>query len=398
MSDGGKEIGKEFEQQSTRKPAGNEDFVRTIAKIAVAQLCENEGFHGFQHSALEAFADVAVRYMKELGKTSNHYANQGGRSECNVFDVIRGLEDLGSIQGFPGASDVHRSLAKSGIVREISQYVGLVDGIPFVFSLPRFPVSRERRNSPSSFLQMGKDPPEHIPPWLPAFPFSGPRGESPGLGEGETDGHSKEIAQEEARKKEEAELMNIQQQQQQEQEKQQQQEKENQQQQEQEKQQQLQQEQQQLQQEQQQQQQQQQQLAANNGSEAVLTNPYLIPPFAYGEKAVSSVEFPSRHWDGIHHVNVMDTYAPIAETARNEFSEIKEMDKQVSLDERPTVRLKFSSGRKSLRTSKNVVAQTKGCEKISVLFERDDENDEKKRRAEQILKDSMETPLDTTEL
>uniref|UniRef100_A0A803N150 Bromodomain associated domain-containing protein n=1 Tax=Chenopodium quinoa TaxID=63459 RepID=A0A803N150_CHEQI len=329
MSDGGKEIGKEFEQQSTRKPAGNEDFVRTIAKIAVAQLCENEGFHGFQHSALEAFADVAVRYMKELGKTSNHYANQGGRSECNVFDVIRGLEDLGSIQGFPGASDVHRSLAKSGIVREISQYVGLVDGIPFVFSLPRFPVSRERRNSPSSFLQMGKDPPEHIPPWLPAFPFSGPRGESPGLGEGETDGHSKEIAQEEA---------------------------------------------------------------------PVLTNPYLIPPFAYGEKAVSSVEFPSRHWDGIHHVNVMDTYAPIAETARNEFSEIKEMDKQVSLDERPTVRLKFSSGRKSLRTSKNVVAQTKGCEKISVLFERDDENDEKKRRAEQILKDSMETPLDTTEL
>ncbi|XP_021770963.1 transcription initiation factor TFIID subunit 8-like [Chenopodium quinoa] len=374
MSDGGKEIGKEFEQQSTRKPAGNEDFVRTIAKIAVAQLCENEGFQSFQHSALEAFADVAVRYMKELGKTSNHYANQGGRSECNVFDVIRGLEDLGSIQGFPGASVVHRSLAKSGIVREISQYVGLVEGIPFVFSLPRFPVSRDRRNSPSSFLQMGKDPPEHIPPWLPVFPFSEPRGELPGLGEGETDGHTarKEIEQEEARKKEEAELMNIQQQQQ---------EKEQQQQQ------------QQLQQEQQQ-----QQLAANNGSEAVETNPYLIPPFAFGEKAVSSVEFPSRHWDGIHHVNVMDTYAPIAETARNEVSGIKKMEKQVSLDERPTVRLKFNSVRKSLRTSKNVVAQTKGVEKIAVLFERDDENDEKKRRAEQILKDSMETPLDTTEL
>ncbi|KNA19455.1 hypothetical protein SOVF_061460 [Spinacia oleracea] len=362
MSDGGKEIGKDSEQHSTRKPAENEDFVRAIAKIAVAQLCENEGFQSFQHSALEAFADVAVRYMKELGKTSNLYANQAGRSECNVFDVIRGLEDMGSIQGFPCASDIHRSLAKSGTVREISQYVGLVEGIPFVFSLPRFPVSRER-NLSSSFLQTGKDPPEHIPSWLPAFPVLEPPEER------ETDVHtaSKEIEQDvelrrkeeveqevELRRKEEVDLMNLQHQQQ-------------------------------------------QQLAANNGSEAVETNPFLAPPYAYGEKAVSSVEFLSSHWEG-NHVHVMDTFAPPTKTARNEVLEIDETNKHVRLDERPTVRLKFSSARKSLRTCKNVVAQTNGVEKLAIFFEGGDKNDEKKRRAEQILKDSMETPLDTTEL
>lgn len=357
MSDGGKDNGKVSEPHNTRKPAGNEDFVRAIAKIAVAQICENEGFQGFQHSALEALADVAARFMRELGKTSNLYAHQAGRLECNVFDVIQGLEGLGSIQGFSGASDIHHSLANSGTIREISQYVSLVEGIPFVFSLPRFPISRER-NPPSSFLQIGKDPPEHIPAWLPAFPFLEARGHSPGSGEKETNAVTANIEEEqevEVPGKGEVDLMNIQQQQQP------------------------------------------QQFTVNNGSEAVETNPFLAPPFQYGEKEVSSIELPCRVWEG-NHINVMDTFAPVSETARNEVSEIEDTNKHIKLDGRPIVRLKFSSARKSLRTCKNVVAQTNGDERLAILFERNDENDEKKRRAEQILKESTETPLDTTEL
>ncbi|KAL2897440.1 Transcription initiation factor TFIID subunit 8 [Bienertia sinuspersici] len=141
-----------FRTTEHEKPNRKRGFVRAIAKIAVAQICENEGFQSFQHSALEALADVGVRYMKELGKTSNLYANQDGRSECNVFDVIKGLEDLGSVQGFPGASDVRHLISDSGTIREISQYVSLVEGVPFVFSLPGFPVSRERI-PPSSFCR-----------------------------------------------------------------------------------------------------------------------------------------------------------------------------------------------------------------------------------------------------
>ncbi|XP_057521707.1 transcription initiation factor TFIID subunit 8-like [Amaranthus tricolor] len=345
MSDGGKEIGNDPVQQqllpqNTRKPAGSEDFVRAIAKISVAQICENEGFQGFQHSALEALADVAVRYVKQLGKISNHYANQAGRSDSNLFDVIRGLEDLGSIQGFQGASDVHRSLANSGTVREIGQFISIVEGIPFVFSLPRFPVTKERK-SPSSFLQIGEDPPDHIPHWLPAFPSSSD--------EREVNAHDTDT------KDEEQKAMNIQKQQQ-------------------------------------------QQHLTNNGTEAVEINPFLAPPLAYGDKPVSLIEppLPRRRWEG-NHVNFMDAFAPVAETvAGNEVSEVEDTNKDIRLVERPTVRLKFgNTKRKSLRVIKNVIAQSNGDDRLAILFEKNDANDEKKTSAEQILKES---PLDTTEL
>ncbi|KAL9230914.1 hypothetical protein vseg_006205 [Gypsophila vaccaria] len=154
----------------TRNPVGTEDFTRTIAKIAVAQLLDNEGFQGFQQSALEALSDIAIRYIQELGNASKNYASSAGRSGCNVFDLVRGLEELGLVQGFPGASDVHHSLAKSGVVRELEQYVNFVENVPFAFDVPRFSVCRECELSPS-FAELGEQPPgEHIPPWLPAFP------------------------------------------------------------------------------------------------------------------------------------------------------------------------------------------------------------------------------------
>lgn len=373
MSDGGKEHGRDSEPK-TRKSAGGEEFVRAIARIAVAQICETEGFQSFQQSALEALADVAVRYIKEIGKTANLYANLAGRSECNVLDVIQGLEDLGSIQGFPGASDVHHSLASSGVVREIRQHVSLAEELPFAYSLPRFPVSKEPK-LPPSFLRAGEKPlGEHIPAWLPAFPHPESQSNVPTCNGIVIAGDTARIQEQlKVQERGESSFMSMQ-----------------------------------------------QRLAANNGSDAVFgpgdsskgkktvdINPFLAPPLFYGEKEVSSILAPPRFIGGGAAVanhgtgNMMEGFAlpsPV-EASQNKLSEVDERNKSMELDGRPIVRFKLSSVRKFLPASKNVIAENEGDEELASCFgTRDDEKDEMKRRAEQFLKESMENPSDPTQL
>ena len=48
--------------------------------------------------ALDALADIAIRYLCDLGKMANYYSNLTGRTECNVFDIIRALEVLEASQ------------------------------------------------------------------------------------------------------------------------------------------------------------------------------------------------------------------------------------------------------------------------------------------------------------
>ncbi|KAL0461573.1 UNVERIFIED_CONTAM: Transcription initiation factor TFIID subunit [Sesamum latifolium] len=177
MSDGdGKDTVKFFSEKENqvskrkKKKLGTDEFAQAIARIAVAQVCESLGFQSFQQSALDTLADVGVRYIRELGKTACAFANLANRSQCNVFDVIQGLEDLGSVQGFSGASDVNHSLSGSGVVRDIIRYVCQAEEIPFAYLLPNFPVVKERTLNPS-FAQAQENPPdEHIPSWLPKFP------------------------------------------------------------------------------------------------------------------------------------------------------------------------------------------------------------------------------------
>ncbi|CAH1420950.1 unnamed protein product [Lactuca virosa] len=146
MSDGGGGESSKDIESALKKRRKNDEFPQAIARIAVAQVCESVGFQGFQQSALDTFSDVACKYIREIGKTSNFYANLAGRTECNVFDIIQGLEDLSLSQGFLGASDRDHCLSGS--------------------------VIKERKLTPS-FLQSGETPPtDIIPPWLPKFPDS----------------------------------------------------------------------------------------------------------------------------------------------------------------------------------------------------------------------------------
>ncbi|GFY86955.1 bromodomain transcription factor [Actinidia rufa] len=186
MSDGGGESGREHDDRKRKKKSRTDDFAQSIAKIAVAQVCESVGFQIFQQSALNTLSDVAVRYIR--------------------------LEDLGSSQGFSGASDINHCLVGSGTVGEIIQYVGHVEEIPFAYSIPGFPVIKDRKLAPS-FAQVGEtSPDDHIPSWLPVFPDPQTYLYSPSCDEREVETGVDKIAPGEEQGKVERSLLNLQQQ------------------------------------------------------------------------------------------------------------------------------------------------------------------------------------------
>ncbi|KAG0602909.1 hypothetical protein M758_10G050700 [Ceratodon purpureus] len=146
---------------------GGDEFARAVANTAVSQVCEGLGFHGIQKTAVETLTDIALRYLSDLGKAAHFYANLAGRVQCNAFDVILALEDMG-----PGAAvdTSNRCLANSSALRDVMRYVEYAEEVPFARSVPKFPVHKKRTPVPT-FAQLGEEPPfPHIPAWLPAFP------------------------------------------------------------------------------------------------------------------------------------------------------------------------------------------------------------------------------------
>ncbi|XP_015898487.1 transcription initiation factor TFIID subunit 8 [Ziziphus jujuba] len=349
---------------------GDDDFGRAVSRVAVAQICESVGFQSSKESALDALADIAIKYLCDLGKLANFYASLTGRTECNVFDIIRGLEDLEASQGFPGAADVNRCLAGSGTVEEIVSYVGSAEEIPFAQPVPRFPVIKSRSLIPS-FVEMGETPPaQHIPIWLPAFPDPHTYIHTPMWHERSSDPRSDKIEQARQRRKAERSLLNLQ-----------------------------------------------QRLVCNGsvGTSAAAPvslgnevaglmgderNPLLEPPLQPGERDVSAVVLPARFSDnltGENHGSVLEAFAPAIEAAKNGFCDDGEDERRALPDTRPAVHFKFKTGKKFLGECLDLSLQ-KGVGRAANWFGRDDERDDKKRRAEYIIRHAMENPQELNQL
>ncbi|XP_065855183.1 transcription initiation factor TFIID subunit 8 [Euphorbia lathyris] len=375
MSHGGGESGRGHEKaHHTKRKSGssNDEFSQAIAKIAVAQICESAGFQAFQQSALDLLSDITVRYIHNLGKLSQSYANLAGRTEGNALDIIQGLEELVSSQGFGGASDVDHCIASSGTVKELAQYVFEAEDIPFAYSIPPFPVVKEGKPV-SSFLQIGEAPPgEHIPAWLPAFPEPQTYLQLPTVNEGAADSNIHNVEQARLDPETEKPHLNLP-----------------------------------------------QQFNCNGsggpsslapvGSSeanlAVESNPFLVAPLHFGEKVVSQVVPPAKLlYEAAPrspivqnrlpdtNISVVDTFAPAIEAMKSRLSDSEEGQKNVILDHRPAVRFKIGFGRKFSGAALESKSQNKGVESISLLSGKDTEKDDKKKRAEKILKQSIENP------
>lgn len=338
MSDGGGgESSKEIESVLKKRRRKNDEFAQSIARIAVAQVCESVGFQGFQQSALDTFSDVACKYIREIGKTSNFYANLAGRTECNVFDIVQGLEDLSLSQGFLGASDRDHCLSGSGIIKEISQFVNLSEEIGFAYSLPSFPVIKEPKLTPS-FLQTGETPPtDIIPHWLPKFPDPKTYITMPSTTE-ETQMKPDKIEQEQKVLEQPSSKL--------------------------------------------------EQHWTRNDSEFP-NNPFLAVPLQPGEKEVSLVSLPGKlkeedevqnHGSYPNHVSLMETH--VQENIPKNSGCDTEGSRKVLLNNRPVVQMKFHIPKKPLDSSNTHNEKGKKAEVVSWFV-----NDEKEKR---IVREPMD--------
>lgn len=377
MSNGNGKTGKQIEQQPNttwrrKKVGGGDEFAQSIAKVAVAQVCESKGFQGFQQSALEAMSDVTARYIMNIGKSANCYANLAGRNECNVFDVIQGLEDMGSMQGFTGASDIDHWLEDSGVVREIVQFVSEVEPVMFAHPIPPFPVVKERV-LPPSFLQRGEEPPdEHIPAWLPAFPDPETYLQSTTVNGRGKEPRTTTFEHERENGKGDQPLLNSQ-----------------------------------------------QQMVSTMFENSTMvdpavakakivgaeSNPFLAAPLKIEDKEVSSVAPPAKFFNNVSSDipvvenlvqnepgSVLETFAPAIEAINSASCDSKEDQTKFPVKEKPTVRFKVGTKNKFLGRSIGLIPQKEEHAKTLPWFAMEDEKDDRKRRAEKILRESLENP------
>ncbi|KAA8516569.1 hypothetical protein F0562_016925 [Nyssa sinensis] len=292
------------------------------------------GFRASTHQLLRLLLIFAVRYLCDLGKTASFYANL------------------------------------AGTVRETVEYVESAEEIPFAQPLSNFPVIQNLRMTPS-FAQMGETPVfKHIPAWLPAFPDPHTYIYSPIWNERATDPRADKIELARQQRKAEMSLLSLQ-----------------------------------------------QRLVCNGlavastsvdeGNDwkalqvAETKSPFLATPLRAEEDDDSPVALPAKlAGEAIveNHVSVLETFAPAIEAVKGAFCDSGDSEKKVLPDKRRAVHLPFKTGKKLLGECFDLSLRNKGSGKSSSWIGRDDEKDDKKRRAELILRQSMENPQELTQL
>lgn len=357
MSDERAPEGDSKDPASSSSCSNSYEFSHAAAKVAVAQVCESVGYEQFKDPALESLARFAVQYILQIGKTATSFANLTGRSQCNVFDIALALEDLNSSNGVEKISSESCSVVRSVKLSEIIYFVNSSEEIPFIQPLPRFPVAisdRSKKMIPS-FDEIGETPPgKHIPLWLPAFPDPHTYKETPMWIERASDPRGDKIEQARQRRKAERALLSLQ-----------------------------------------------RKLVCKISSgnhvwgdmdtvkeeirEAEDEELRSVSPSISGEK----VESLNR--DGL---SVIEAFGPAMEAARDGFCSEAEAEWK---KKKPVVLSKLRTEKKFLGQPLELSLLMKG-EDRPISFVREEDRDDKRRRAEFILRQCMENPVDLNQM
>ncbi|CAH2076870.1 unnamed protein product [Thlaspi arvense] len=327
------------------------EFSHAAAKVAVAQVCESVGFEHFKDPALESLAGFAVQYILQLGKTATSFANLTGRSQCNVFDIVLALEDLAGDAVQERISSESCSAGRSVKLKEIIDFVNSSEEeTPLMQPLPHFPVAVRERMIPS-FVEIGETPPgKHIPLWLPAFPDPHTYKETPMWIERAPDPRGDKIEQARQRRKAERALLSLQ-----------------------------------------------RKLVCKvssgnhawgdiDGVREAESEMRSVSPSTSGEK----VESLNR--DGL---SVIEAFAPAMETARDVV--FSEADTDWKKKKKPVLLSRLRTEKKFLGEPLDLSLRMKG-EDRPLSFVREEDRDDKRRRAEFILRQCMENQVDLNQL
>lgn len=147
-------------------------FIPAISTVAVAQICISAGYTSAEPAALRSLTSIASLYLQTLAASAASIASTKGRTQSNLLDLIRALEELAISQsgGFAGAYDPTRNLLKSSVMKDLRSFVRSVKEVPF----PK-PIRMDdaRRAAPSAvaasrcLAEAGRG--AHVPRWLPYF-------------------------------------------------------------------------------------------------------------------------------------------------------------------------------------------------------------------------------------
>ncbi|CAA7019910.1 unnamed protein product [Microthlaspi erraticum] len=343
---------------SSSSCSGSYEFSLAAAKVAVAQVCESVGYEHFKDPALESLAGFAVQYILQLGKTATSFANLNGRSQCNVFDIALALEDFTGDADEKKISPESCSAVRSVKLKEIIDFVNSSEEIPFPQPLPRFPVAISDGSSKKtmmipSFVDIGETPPgKHIPLWLPAFPDPHTYKETPMWIERASDPRGDKIEQARQRRKAERALLSLQ-----------------------------------------------RKfvckISSGNSVWGDMDTVKVEMREAESEApspSISGEKVESLKRDGL---SVIEAFAPAMEAARDVFCD--EVNTEWKKKKKPDVLSKLRTERKFLGEPLDLSLQRKG-EDRALSFVREEDRDDKRRRAEFILRQCMENPVDLNQL
>ncbi|CAB4276700.1 unnamed protein product [Prunus armeniaca] len=148
------------------------EFSFAIARIAASQISQSVGFKATKPSAVETLAHIAIKYIEAIASASASYAAMANRTNTNVFDFTNALHDLQSVQGFKGASFLHKNgfcVLGSSVLTDLAKFVSWNEETPFARPIPRAEkLDTEKRIPFPVETDSGRD--LHVPRWLPAFP------------------------------------------------------------------------------------------------------------------------------------------------------------------------------------------------------------------------------------
>ncbi|XP_028803240.1 transcription initiation factor TFIID subunit 8 [Neltuma alba] len=164
----------ESEAQVAKAPS---DLSFGVAKVAISQICQSVGFKRTQLYAVETLTNVAVEYLRAIGKSAASFSNASNRTNANLFDLINAVHDICSVRGFPTASEMHKSeLLRSGALRDIMKFSSLYKELSCAKPIPcpsfspcPNPVQPIDSNTSMGCYKQNLRG-SHIPRWLPDFP------------------------------------------------------------------------------------------------------------------------------------------------------------------------------------------------------------------------------------
>ncbi|XP_078153119.1 transcription initiation factor TFIID subunit 8-like [Carex rostrata] len=316
----------------------NSQYGRAVSRISVTQILESTGFEHSYKRPIDALADVMIRYISHVGKLSVSYCNMSNRTNCNAFDVIHALEDIESVQGFTDQSD------PNSVVIDLYRF-GTKREVPFAGTITRFPVTRDRKveilpDARKDEVVVGG----HVPGWLPPFPDP--------VSYINCSVSNGSFVQSQPREMPHFSFGKF---------------------------------------------------FSLNGlegfapigranvereNEAGQRNPFLVPSLPHGERHVSDIIIPGERKG----ISVIETFAPVLEGSGEEIIEERGA---ISSNKRPVIRFRIGVDSKSM--SKVLSLRGTGL-KEDIWTLKEEEMDSKKRRAEMILKESMEKPNELAQL